>query len=127
MHDQLDADVSAVLLEYIYAEHGKHILRLEPEAVIWKSYSKHNRGEAISAKALSNICERYMTTSKVHTLRHTFAVGMVREGAPITDLANRLGHTDIRITQTYTKEIMGAENPYSEKLSKRFGITRKHK
>jgi len=50
---------------------------------------------------------------------------MVRSGAPITDLAGRLGHTDIRITQLYTKELMGDENPYGEKLSARFGIKRK--
>jgi hypothetical protein len=51
---------------------------------------------------------------------------MVRSGAPITDLAGRLGHTDIKITQTYTKEIMGDENPYGEKLTARFGIRRRH-
>jgi len=85
-----------------------------------------DRGQAISAKTLSNICANYLDTSKVHALRHTFAVGMVRSGAPITDLAGRLGHTDIKITQTYTKEIMGDENPYGEKLTARFGIRRRH-
>ena len=45
-------------------------------------------------------------------------------GAPITDLASRLGHTDIKITQAYTKELMGDDNPYSEKLTARFGLKR---
>lgn len=125
MRDRLDEETSVVLLEYLHAQYGKQILTLQPDAPIWVSYSKQNRGQAISAKTLSHICERYLETSKVHGLRHTFAVGMIRSGAPITDLAGRLGHTDIGITQIYTKEIMGEENPYAEKLTARFGIKRK--
>jgi site-specific recombinase XerD len=125
MRDRLDEETSAVFLEYLHAQHGKQILILEPDAPIWVSYSNQNRGQAISTQALSDICEKYLETSKVHALRHTFSVGMVRSGAPITDLAGRLGHTDIKITQIYTKEIMGDENPYAEKLSARFGIKRK--
>lgn len=113
MRDRLDAENSAVLLEYLHAQHGKNLLRLPGETPLWLSYSRQNHGQAISTKTLANICERYLDTSKVHALRHTFAVGMMRSGAPITDLAARLGHTDIKITHTYAKEIMGDENPYS--------------
>lgn len=125
IHDKLDAETSVVLLEYLHAQYGKNLLRLDPGIPLWVSYSRANKGQAISAKTLSNICADYLETSKVHALRHTFAVGMVRSGAPITDLAGRLGHTDIKITQIYTKEIMGDENPYGEKLTARFGIKRK--
>ena len=125
MHDKLDVETSTVLLEYLHAQYGKNLLRLDPGTPLWVSYSRANKGQAISAKTLSNICADYLETSKVHALRHTFAVGMVRSGAPITDLAGRLGYTDIKITQLYTKEIMGDENPYGEKLTTRFGIKRK--
>ena len=125
MHDKLDVEASAVLLEYLHAQYGKNVLRLSPGTPLWVSYSRANPGAAIGAKTLSNICADYLDTSKVHALRHTFAVGMVRSGAPITDLAGRLGHTDLKITATYTKEIMGDENPYGEKLTARFGIKRK--
>lgn len=125
MRDRLDEETSAVLLDYLHAQYGKQLLTLETDAPIWVSYSKRNHGQAINTKTLSHICERYLETSKAHGLRHTFAVGMIRSGAPITDLAGRLGHTDIKITQTYTKEIMGDENPYAEKLTARFGIKRK--
>ncbi len=125
MHDKLDVETSTVLLEYLHGQYGKNLLRLDPGTPLWVSYSRANKGQAISAKTLSNICADYLETSKVHALRHTFAVGMVRSGAPITDLAGRLGHTDSKITQLYTKEIMGDENPYGEKLTARFGIKRK--
>ena len=125
MRDRLDVETSAVLLEYLYAQHGKNLLRVPGNTPLWLSYSRQNAGQAISAKTLANICEEHLETSKVHALRHTFAVGMMKSGAPITDLAARLGHTDIKITHTYAKEIMGDENPYSEKLTARFGIRRK--
>ena len=125
MRDKLDVETSAVLLEYLHAQHGKNLLRVPGSTPLWLSYSRQNYGAAISIKTLANICEEHLETSKVHALRHTFAVGMMKSGAPITDLAARLGHTDIKITHTYAKEIMGDENPYSEKLTARFGIKRK--
>jgi integrase len=125
MRDKLDVETSAVLLEYLAAQHGEDLLHMPGETPLWLSYSRQNKGAAISTKTLANICARYLDTSKVHTLRHTFAVGMMKSGAPITDLAARLGHTDIKITHTYAKELMGDENPYGEKLTARFGIKRK--
>ena len=125
MRDRLDVETSAVLLEYLHVQHGKNLLHVPGSTPLWLSYSRQNYGAAISTKTLANICEEHLETSKVHALRHTFAVGMMKSGAPITDLAARLGHTDIKITHTYAKEIMGDENPYSEKLTARFGIKRK--
>lgn len=123
--DMLDIEVSAVLLDYLHAHYGKQLLSLQPDTPIWVSYSRQNEGKPISAKTLSNICMKHLNTGKVHTLRHTFAVGMMESGAPITELADRLGHTDITITQIYTKQLRSADNPYGEKLTARFGIKRK--
>ena len=125
IHDKLDVETSTVLLEYLHGQYGKNLLRLDPGTPLWVPYSRANKGQAMSAKTLSNICADYLEASKVHALRHTFAVGMVRSAAPISDLAGRLGHTDIKFTQIYTKEIMGDENSYGEKLTARFGIKRK--
>src|SRR5258708_3244624 len=103
-------------------------LPVEPDGPIWVSYSKQNKGEAISVQTLSAICRQTLGTSKNHTLRHSFAVAMIRSGAPITDLAEALGHTDIKITQLYAKEVdKSADNPYGQKIVMRFGIRRKGK
>jgi len=80
-----------VLLEYLHAQHGKNLLRQPGEMPLWVSYSRQNHGQAISTKTLANICEQHLETSKVHALRHTFAVGMMRSGAPITDLGGSPG------------------------------------
>jgi integrase len=94
---------------------------------VWVSFSRCNKGQPIVTKTLSHLCEWYLDTPKVHALRHTFSVGMMRSGPPITELAGRLGHTDIKITAIYAKEILKDENRHAEKLTARFGIKRKGK
>lgn len=78
MCDLLDTETSAVLLEYLHAQYGKNELKLALDAPVWVLYSRQNPGQAISTKTLSNICVAYLETSKVHALRHTFLVGMIR-------------------------------------------------
>ena len=124
MRDTLDAETSAVVLDYLHAQYGPSLLTLSPDAPLWVSYSRQNPGQAIGTETLSQICERTLHTTKVHATRHTFAVGLNHVGAPITAIAGRLGHTDIRTTQIYLRELLSAENPYAEQLSARFGIKR---
>ncbi len=125
MRDALDDETSGVLLEYLHAEYGKDMMSLESDKPIWVSYSKQNYGQPISAKTLSNICIDVFDTGKVHTLRHTFSDSMMESGAPITELAARLGHSDIKITKRYTDKLRGEYNPFSERLTARHGIHRK--
>jgi site-specific recombinase XerD len=122
--DRLDAEVSAILLEYLVAQFGEALV-IGADQPLWVSYSRQNKGQAIGTRTLSEICARSLETSKVHATRHSFAVGMIRSHAPITELAARLGHTDIRITQLYAQEVMGDENPYAEQLTARFGFKRR--
>jgi integrase len=124
--DLLPTETSAVLLDYLHVRFGKQLQAIPPDAPIWISYSRNaSRGQAISIRTLSNIVAAHLPTSKVHALRHSFVVGMLRSGAPLTDVADHLGHTDIKITRLYAKELTGDENRYGEALEKRFGIKRK--
>jgi integrase/recombinase XerD len=125
MKDTLDEEVATILLEYLRMQYGKDLSHLPGETPLWVSYSRRNSGQAITAKTLSNICRSYMGTGQVHALRHTFAVGMMRSGAPITELAGRLGHTDIKVTSIYAREILKDDNPYAKHLTARFGFRRK--
>ena len=85
MKDLLDPDTSAVMLDYLHARFGKQLQAIPPEAPIWVSYSRNaTNGQAIGIRSLSNIVAAHLPTSKVHALRHTFTVGMLRSGAPLT-------------------------------------------
>ena len=123
--DTLDADVSSVLLDYLHAIHGDDLQELAPDTRLWLSFSNATNGKPIGARALSDICKKHLGTSKVHALRHTFAIGMMKSGAAITELQARLGHSSVRTTQIYAAELVSDENPYAAKLTVRFGIKRR--
>ncbi len=122
MRDTLDPDTTAVFLDYLHAVYGADLLQVDNDAPVWKSLSRQNKDQPISIHTLIDICEKYLETSKIHALRHTFAVEMIEAGAPITELQHRLGHENITTTSIYTKRLRSADNPYATRLSSRFGI-----
>ncbi|HEX6477243.1 MAG TPA: site-specific integrase [Ktedonobacteraceae bacterium] len=127
-YNRLNEETSAVLLEYLSGQFGKQLLAIAPDAPIWVSFSRQNKGEGISVQTLSLICDTYLGTSKNHALRHTFAVAAIRSDIAITDLADLLGHTSIIVTQRSTKELnKTTENPKGDKITTRFGIRRQEK
>lgn len=125
MRDMLDVETSAVFLDYLSAQYGKQLLALDDAAPVWVSYSRANAGQPISTKTLANITARYLDTSKVHALRHTFAVEGEKAGMLISELSARLGHSDEKITSLYLKQVRSADNPHGAQLAARFGIHRR--
>jgi integrase/recombinase XerC len=120
--DALDPDTIAVFLDYLHAVYGPRLMSLEQDAPIWVSFSKQNYGQAISIHTLTDLCEHYLGTGKIHALRHTFAVEMEKAGAPLSEIQHRLGHENITTTSIYLKAVRSADNPYASRLSARFGI-----
>ena len=74
----LPAKTSQVLYAYLSDErvYGNRLLTMPSDSPVWLSFSDRNFGQAIGPRTISNICERYLGTGKVHTTRHTAAVNL---------------------------------------------------
>lgn len=122
MTDELKPKTVAALMDYLKEVYKSQLGSLPSDAPIWISLSTNNHHGAISSQTIADICKRRIGTSKVHTLRHSFAVSMEKAGASLSDIGDRLGHNDLKTTSDYMKQLHSAENPYASKLEMMFGI-----
>ena len=86
---------------------GKNGKRLSRKG-IWKNYAKY--------AALAG------TSSKVHTLRHSFATGLLQGGADLRTVQALLGHAELATTQVYTHVDAGLLRESHRKYLPRLGV-----
>ncbi len=68
------------------------------------------------------MCKEFLSSSKVHTIRHTAAVRMHHAGAKLAEIWRFLGHKNLKTTSDYMDEQLGYENKYGSNLEDEFGI-----
>lgn len=98
--------------------------QLRQERPIWISLAAHNGtfGHPLSIRAIAYVNEQRLGTSKVHTLRHTFARGLEDAGAKVSEIQARLGHADLGTTGRYLAQLHAGENPHLARLSHLYGL-----
>ena len=121
-HALLDQRLSHLLLDYLHTIYGENLRALSPQTPIWISFSDRTYRQAIGQQTIADICETHLGISKVHQLRHTFALTMDQVGAPVDAIQTRLGHENRATTGTYLANLKKAYNPYADKLADAFGV-----
>ena len=122
MSDRLPQPLSRALAEWHSSYYGNQVNSLPQDAPVWVSLSRQNKGAALSIQTIADICEKRLGTSKVHSLRHTFARAMEDAGAKVSVIQARLGHTSLATTGRYLAALRQAENEHADALSSLFGI-----
>jgi integrase/recombinase XerC len=121
LRDVLPPQASKALLAYL-REVYPALPNVEPAAPLWVSCSRATSGKALSARGIAHMCEQRIGTSRVHSLRHTFAHGMERAGAKPTDIQRKLGHSSLATTTVYLDSLSSADNPYAADMLTELGI-----
>lgn len=120
--NRLGVGTTRALYAYLECVYPGQLLTLAGDTPVWVSFSDRNNRQAIGTRTISNICEKFLGTSKTHAPRHTLAVTMHDMHAKITDISKALGHSDIKITSDYLEEHLSYENPLAAELEEEWGI-----
>ena len=90
------------LLDYIN-NYRQQVLKDENQKAVFLNFS----GGRLTRQGFWKIIRKYAKESKIdknitpHTLRHSFAVHLLQNGADIKTVQKMLGHSDISTTQMY--------------------------
>jgi integrase/recombinase XerD len=94
-----------------------------PEQPIWLSLSHKRFRQLLSKRGLADIFERYFGMSKIHATRHTFALTMLKSGATVLEIMQRLGHCNIATTSRYLNSLASSDNIFATQILDEMGIT----
>lgn len=118
MIDQLPASISRAILEWTEAAHKSPT----GDTYLWVSVSNNSFGRKLSKTGASQIVSRHLGTTKFHTTRHTMASAMEQTGAPVSEIQQRLGHSNLATTSRYLQSLKRAQNQYGGALASLLGI-----
>ena len=93
----------------------------------------NQRATALTRHGINRICKRYLDLAlspkrlslmhPVHSFRHSCAVRMVSEGKPISEIKNRLGHSNVQSTMVYLQLDLNKKRQLQEDFIR---FTRQH-
>jgi site-specific recombinase XerD len=118
LYDHLEPRVVRAMLVYLKAMFQYVPMRsslasgslMAPEQPLWLSLSHKRYRQGLSQRGLADIFEHYFGMTKLHATRHTFALTMLKAGATILEIMQRLGHSNIATTSRYLNSLASAEN-----------------
>ena len=109
-----DIPIGKVALKYLknyIEEYRNQVVGKKEEMALFLNYN----GNRLTRQGFWKIIKQYAVKSKLdkkitpHTLRHSFAVHLLQNGADIKMVQEMLGHSDISTTQMYSFAIDNKE------------------
>lgn len=122
MTDEIKPKTAATLFEYLREVYGEKLENIRSVSPVFVSRSNNNRGGKLSIQAISDIYKERLGVSQIHVTRHTFTVAMQDAGASLSEIGERLGHSNYKVTADYMKQLHSSENKYAGALEDMFGI-----
>ena len=95
-------EVSLYWIRKYMNEGRKNLLKEKQSEYLFINCFGHKIGRKGIWKKFKEISRHADIEGKVHTLRHSFATHMLRNGADLRSVQEMLGHADISTTQIYT-------------------------
>ncbi len=123
MRDTLSLANSRAVLTWLHAQYGADVNRLDKHAPVWVTLSRNSKqaGQPLGIQGIQQVCERYLETH-THVTRHTFTQLMIKAGATMPELKDRLGHESLATTGIYAGVFTSDENPHAERITTLLGI-----
>jgi integrase/recombinase XerC len=117
MRDTLPPRAGRALLAWLSAYYGARLGDLPGNAPIWVNLSPAAPAgdPPLSRHGVDDLVRARMDVNP-HSLRHTFARTMEDQGAKVSEIQGRLGHTSLQTTGRYLAALRSAENPHAERL-----------
>lgn len=125
--DKLDSKTSKALLAWLHDYYGAELMSLNAETPLWVSLADGGRngksyGQPLSIRSFSDITKKYLGTGKVHATRHTWTRNMLKAGAPLTLIRDKLKHESLATTTIYIESLEIVDNPFVEEIARQAGI-----
>jgi integrase/recombinase XerD len=126
--DLLTEEVSLILLQWLNRNYQGQFMKMPATTPLWVDvHHKTLRDVPLGYHGIAGVCQKYLGTSKVHTTRGTFAILMVVAGAKITDIQQRLQHSNAATTGIYMNKLTEEVNQYSGKITELLGLKKGQK
>lgn len=95
----------------------------QTEGPLWVNLARNAAGlRPISKRTIATICGKRLGSTKVHSLRHTFARTLEDAGVKVSEIQQILGHQDLGTTGRYLARLRTQRIPHLDRVAELYGL-----
>lgn len=122
-HDTLEPQVAQALLFWIISWYGPEWRTLPTDTPVWVRVER-KIGERLAYHGMRLIFFRRLgaNAGRMHASRHSFARYLLKNGASVLEIQERLGHGSLDTTYRYLKSVGGGEGEKRTQVANLIGL-----